>query len=174
MTNLLNLVISSRKSRVGACKARQWACPRFISLVCVRHQGLLLHNAESRRQWFNERESDKISGQLITFTNCCSYIPVRDCFVVPRFADRHAAAQEWEIWDRISLRHQTAFCGMSAAACTAVSRTSQWMSPTFESYFLRLQPNRHEVRDFDSGKCFKHSSYYSYIEYRYKICIDYR
>jgi hypothetical protein len=34
ITNFLLLVISIHKSRVGARKARQWACPRFISVVC--------------------------------------------------------------------------------------------------------------------------------------------
>jgi hypothetical protein len=29
------LVISSHKSRDGASKARQWACPRLISVVCA-------------------------------------------------------------------------------------------------------------------------------------------
>jgi hypothetical protein len=34
---LLDLVISSHVLRVaGACKARQWACPRFVSVVCGR------------------------------------------------------------------------------------------------------------------------------------------
>jgi hypothetical protein len=32
-TNFLDLLISTHKSRVGACKGRQWDCPRFISVV---------------------------------------------------------------------------------------------------------------------------------------------
>ncbi len=34
ITNFLTLVISCHKSRVGAREARQWTCPRFISVVC--------------------------------------------------------------------------------------------------------------------------------------------
>jgi hypothetical protein len=32
--NFSRLMISCHKSRVGAHKARQWVCPRFISVVC--------------------------------------------------------------------------------------------------------------------------------------------
>jgi hypothetical protein len=34
ISNFLLLAISGHISRVGALKARQWACPRFISVVC--------------------------------------------------------------------------------------------------------------------------------------------
>ncbi len=34
IANFLLLVISSHKSIVGAREASQWACPRFISVVC--------------------------------------------------------------------------------------------------------------------------------------------
>ncbi len=35
ITNFIHLVISSHETRVGAREASQWACPIFISVVCV-------------------------------------------------------------------------------------------------------------------------------------------
>ncbi len=59
ITNLLLLVNSSQKARVGAQKARQWVCPRFISVVCgaldyvkVKGKGVLSCDFWGWGAWF--------------------------------------------------------------------------------------------------------------------------
>jgi hypothetical protein len=56
ITNFLLLVISSHKSRVGACKARQWACPIFTSVLCGMVNGsfrrsIWRYNLSACGQW---------------------------------------------------------------------------------------------------------------------------
>jgi hypothetical protein len=58
ITNFLLLVISSHKLKVCARKARQWACPRLVSVVCV----------------LNEASDGNVISEnsiRLTFTICC-------------------------------------------------------------------------------------------------------
>ncbi len=46
ISNFLFWVISSRKSSVGTREARQWACPRFISVFCELHRRRILWSSK--------------------------------------------------------------------------------------------------------------------------------
>ncbi len=68
-TNSLHLAIPSQKSRVGACKARQWACPRFIPVVC----GCIKRKRTQQCSYVGPRQRWEVT------TRIHEYLPVSFC-----------------------------------------------------------------------------------------------